>query len=143
MTQNPVVLNLLENGDYILKLNHAALNDVLVSLSRVIEEERGGVARSLFTASALYCMSGTINYMLRERNVPVKEVTGTASLKMGKNTKNQDLVESMTLNINVDIPEEYKPELDSCIKYLEDGCLITRGLKKGIKVTNNIQIKKE
>lgn len=143
MTQNPVELNLLENGDYSLKLNHGALNDVLVSLSKVSKEERGGVARALFTASALYCTAGSVNYMLRARNVQVKDVTGTASIKMGKNEKNQDLIESLTINISVDIPEENRPELDRCIKYLEGGCLITRGVKKGIKVTNNIKLKQE
>ena len=143
MTQKPVNINLLENGDYSIKLNHDALEDILVSLSKVPEDKRGGVARALFTASALYCMAGSINYMLRARNVPVNKVNGTASIKMGKNEKNQDLVESMTLNIDVDIPEDNRPELDRCIKYLDDGCLITRGLKKGIKVTNNIQLKQE
>ena len=143
MTKKPVNINLLENGDYSIKLNHDALEDILVSLSKVPEDKRGGVARALFTASALYCVAGSINYMLRARNVPVKEVNGTASIKMGKNEKKQDLVESMILNIDVDIPEDNRPELDRCIKYLEDGCLITRGLKKGIKVTNNIQLKQE
>ena len=142
MSQNPVELSLLDNGDYFIRLNHEALEDVLVSLSKVPEEKRGGVARALFTASALYCMAGSVNYMLRARKVAIKDIKGTASIKMGKNEKNQDLVESMTLNIDVDIPENNRPELDRCIKYFENGCLITRGLKKGIEVNNKIQLKK-
>ena len=77
--------------------------------------------------------------MLKARKVEVRGIKGSASVNMGKDEKNRDLVESITLNIDVDIPEEDMPVLERCIKYLEDGCLVTRGLKKGIKVTNNIQ----
>jgi uncharacterized OsmC-like protein len=139
VTVNPVEIELLENGDYYIKLNHDALEDIEVSLSRVPEDKRGGVARAFFSASALYCMAGSVNYMLRARNVQVKDIDGSVSIKMGKDGKGRDLVESMILNIDVDVPDENVPELDRCIKYLEDGCLITRGLKKGIVVTNNIQ----
>jgi uncharacterized OsmC-like protein len=77
--------------------------------------------------------------MLKTRNVEVKGINGSASIQMGKDDKNRDIVESMTLNIDVDISKEHLPVLERCIKFLEDGCLVTRGLKKGIKVTNNIQ----
>ena len=141
MTEYPVEIRLTENGDYYIKLSHDALEDIEVSLSQVPEDRRGGVARALLSASALYCMAGSINYILKARKVPVKDITGAASIRMGKNEKGQDVVESITLDVDVDIPDANKPELERCIKYLEDGCLITRGLKKGIKVTNNIKKK--
>ena len=83
-------------------------------------------------------MAGSVNYILRANKVQVRDIKGSASIQMGKNEKGRDLVESMSLDIEVDIPEENKPELDKCVKFLEDGCLVTRGLKKGIKITNNI-----
>jgi len=130
VTVNPVEIELIENGDYYIKLNHDALEDIEVSLSRVPEDKRGGVARALFFASALYCMAGSVNYMLKARKVLVKDINGSVSVRMGKDERGRDLIESMTLNIGVDIPDENKSELDRCIKYLEDGCLITRGLKE-------------
>jgi uncharacterized OsmC-like protein len=138
MVVNSVDIELDENGDYVLKLNHEAVENFTVSLSKVPKDKRGGAARALLSASALYCMAGSVNYILRANKVPVRDVKGSASIKMGKNEKGRDLVKSMSLDIKVDIPEENKPELDKCIKFLEDGCLVTRGLKKGIKVTNNI-----
>ena len=141
MTEYPVEIRLTENGDYYIKLSHDALEDIEVSLSRVPEDRRGGVARALLSASALYCMTGSINYILKARKVPVKDIVGAASIEMGKNEKGQDVVESITLDVDVDIPDANEPELERCIKYLEDGCLVTRGLKKGIKVTNNIKKK--
>jgi uncharacterized OsmC-like protein len=141
MTLNPVEVNLLENGDYNIELNHEALENIQVSLSTVPQDKRGGVARALFSASALYCMAGSVNYLLSARKVQVKDIKGSVSVQMGKNDKGRDLVEALTLDIDVDIPDENSPELERCIKYLKEGCLITRGLKKGIDVTINIKKK--
>ena len=139
MSLNPVEWELLPNGDAQLNFNHDLLQDMIVSTSSVPEDKRGGVARALLSMSALSCMAGTLKGMLKARKVEVNGIKGSASVKMGKDEKNRDIVESMTVNIDVDIAEEDMPVLERCIKYLEDGCLITRGLKKGIKITNNIQ----
>lgn len=141
MSLNPVEWVLLPNGDALLKFNHDLLENMTVSPSKVPENKRGGVARALLSTSALSCMAGSLNAMLKARDVKVQGINGSASVQMGKDEKNRDLVEAMTLNIEVDISDEYMPVLERCIKYLENGCLVTRGLKKGIKVTNNIQRK--
>jgi organic hydroperoxide reductase OsmC/OhrA len=141
LSLDPVEINLLENGDYYLKLNHDALENVKVSLSKIPKDKRGGVARALFSASALYCMAGSLKSLLSARKVPVKDIIGSVSIKMGKDEKGRPLVESMELDIDVDIPDEYRSQLDRCIGYLEEGCLITRGMKKGINVTNKIKKK--
>ena len=139
MSLNPVEWELLPNGDAQLYFNHDLLQDMIVSTSSVPEDKRGGVARALLSMSALSCMTGTLKGMLKARKVEVNGIKGSASVKMGKDEKNRDIVESMTVNIYVDIAEEDMPVLERCIKYLEDGCLVTRGLKKGVKITNNIQ----
>ena len=139
MSLNPVEWELLPNGDTLMKFNHDLLENMIVSPSSVPEDKKGGIARALLSMSALSCMAGTLNAMLKARKVEVKGIKGSASVQMGKDEKNRDLVEVITLNIDVEIAEEYMPVLERCIKYLEDGCLVTRGLKKGIKVTNNIQ----
>ena len=139
MTLNPVEWELLPNGDALLKFNHDLLENMTVSPYNVPEDKRGGVARALLSMSALSCMSGTLNAMLKARDIEIKGIKGSASVQMAIDEKNRDLVEAMTLNIDVDIAEEYTSILERCIKYLEDGCLVTRGLKKGIKITNNIQ----
>ena len=139
MSLNPVELELLPNGDVLMKFNHDLLENMTVSSSSVPENKRGGIARALLSTSALSCMYGSLNYMLKARGVEVKGINGSASVQTGKDEKNRDLVESMTINLEVDIAEQDLPALERCIKYLEDGCLVTRGLKKGIKVTNNIK----
>jgi hypothetical protein len=73
---NPVELELLTNGDVLMKFNHDLLEDIIVSPSSVSENKRGGVARAQLSTSALSCMVGSINYMLKSRNVEVKGING-------------------------------------------------------------------
>ena len=84
-------------------------------------------------------MAGSLNGMLKARDVDVKDLKGSVSVQMGKDEKNRSIVEAMTVNLDVDVFEEHVAVLERCITYLDDGCLVTRGLKNGIKVTNNIQ----
>ena len=140
MTSNPVDIELLENGDYHIKLNHQLLADIDVQLSKVPEEKRGGVARALLSASALYCLAGTLADMLKARSVPIGGMTGSASVKIGKNGKGREVVDSLNIGLDVDVPEENLQELDRCIKILDDGCFITGRLKKGLLVNNDIKL---
>ena len=141
MTLNPVKITLQDNGDYKIELNHDALKDIDISFSDVPDDKRGGVARAFLSASALYCMAGSVNYLLRVRDVEVIDLTGSVQAKMGKDSKGNSFVESLTLDIEVDVPDDNLSELERCISYLEDGCLVTKSLKKGIKITHNIKKK--
>jgi uncharacterized OsmC-like protein len=143
MSLNPVEWKLLPNGDVLMKFNHDLLPDTTVSPTSVPKNKRGGVARALLSASALSCMAGSLTSMLKSRDVPVKEINGNASVQMGKDEKNRSVIESMTINLSVDVEEDHLAVLDRCIGYLEDGCLVTRGLKSGIKVSTNINISAE
>ena len=62
-------------------------------------------------------------------------------VKMGKDNKGKSFVEGLNLEIHVDLPDESRDVLDHCVKLLEDGCLVTRSLKKGIHVNHAISCK--
>jgi len=131
------------SGDYDFKFifDHDALNDFDVELSKIPDDKRAGVARSLLAASATYCMSGFLCYMLRTRGVDVNGISSTSSVKMGKDDKGKSFVEGLNLEIHVDIPDESRDVLDHCVNILKDGCIVTRSLKKGIHVNHTISCK--
>ncbi len=134
-------LELIGENDYRFIFDHDALNDIDVELSKIPEDRRAGVARSLLAASATYCMAGSINYMLRAWGVDVNSISATSIVEMGKDDKGKSFVEGLNLEIHVDIPDESRDVLDHCISILRDGCLVTRSLKKGIHVNHNISCK--
>ena len=131
-------LKLIGENDYRLIFDHDALNDIDVELSKIPEEKRLGVARALLAASNTYCMAGSINYMLRARGVKTKGISATSSVRMGKEDKGKSCVEGLNIEIQVGIPDESRDVFDHCVSILKDGCLVTRSLKRGIKVNHTI-----
>jgi organic hydroperoxide reductase OsmC/OhrA len=131
-------LKLIGENDYRLIFDHDALNDIDVELSRIPKEKRMGVARALLAASNTYCMAGSINYMLRARGVKTNGISATSCVRMGKDDKGRSCVEGLDIEIQVDIPNEGRDVFNRCVDILKDGCLVTRSLKKGIKVQHTI-----
>ena len=134
-------LKLIGENDYKLIFDHDAINDIDVELSKIPKEKRLGVARALLAASNTYCMAGSINYMLRARGVKTKGISATSNVRMGKDDKGKSCVEGLDIKIQAVIPEESRDVFDHCVSILKDGCLVTRSLKKGIKVQHTISCK--
>lgn len=132
-------LKLIGENDYRLIFDHEALNDIDVELSKIPKEKRLGVARALLAASNTYCMAGSINYMLRARGVKTKGISATSVVRMGSDDKGKSCVEGLDIKIQVVIPDESREVFDHCVSILKDGCLVTRSLKRGIKVNHTIK----
>ncbi len=136
-----VKFELMGDSDFRIYFDHDALSDIDVKLSKLPKEKMYGVARSILAASAIYCMAGATYLMLKARGVEARSVTASSSVQMGKDKSGKVVVEGINLEVDVDIPEENKDVLDHCVGLLDGGCLITRSLKRGIKVKHSISCK--
>ena len=132
-------LRVTESGNYELDTNHEAVGKILVELSKVPSESRLGVARALLAASATYCFAGSLNFMLRTREVRVNSLTASSTLEMGKSESGKTVVKSIDIDVSVNVPKDMLGVLESCFKLAEDGCLITQSLNKGIIVNHEIK----
>jgi uncharacterized OsmC-like protein len=128
-------IELIGENDYRIIFNHEALSNIDLELSKIPEDERAGVARSFLAASALYCMVSSVNTALRVRGVDVNHISASSSIETGK-LKGRSYVEGLDLDIQVDVPDESRAVLDHSIRILEDGCLVTRSLERGINVNH-------
>ena len=131
-------VDVVGENDYRIIFDHDALQDMDIALSKLPEERRAGAARAFLAASATTCMAGAVNYMLRARDVKVNGISASSSVHMGKNEKGTVVVDSINIEVIVDVPEEGTDVLEHCISLLENGCLVTRSLKRGIKVNHSI-----
>ena len=136
-----VKFELMGDSDFRIHFDHDALSDIDVELSKLPKDKWHGVARSILASSAIYCMAGATYLMLKARGVEARSVTASSSVQMGKDESGKTVVEGLNLEVDVDIPDENKDVLDHCVGILEGGCIITRSLKRGIKVKHSISCK--
>jgi osmotically inducible protein OsmC len=133
-----VELEYLGDVDFKVKFGHGAMDDLVIVASRVPEDQRGGVARKLLAASVTYCMAGWLFTLLQKTRVEVNALKARTEVTMGKDESGRDFVDKIDIQIQVQISDEDVNAFERCKSIVDRGCLISRSLIRGVKVTNSI-----
>jgi len=133
-----VELEYLGGLDFKVKFAHGAVDDLVITGSRVSPEQMEGVSRKLLAASVAYCTTGWLFTLLKKTRVEVGALRSKAEVTMGKDESGRDYVDEIGLQVQVEIPDEDLNAFERCRAIVERGCLITRSLRKGIKATASI-----
>lgn len=133
-----VELEYLGDVDFKVKFRHGAMDDLVIATSRVPEDQSGGVARKLLAASATYCMTGWLFTLFQKTRVDVNALKAKIEVKMGKDESGRDFVDKIDMQIQVQISDEDVNAFERCKSIVNRGCLISRSLIKGVKVTHSI-----
>ena len=135
---NIIELTQLENGDFEINFNNEDMNTI------IIHEPLNSKfsARNLLAAAALFCTSGSMMYELdtRKPGARYNKLKARVVSKYARNEKNRAIIESMKVEVLVDVPEEHRSEFIKVVdEHKENECFITRSLNKGIKVDIEIE----
>lgn len=135
---NIIELTLLENGDFEINFNNEDMDTIIVRdpLNSKFS------ARNLLAAAALFCTSGSMLYELgvRKSGARYRKLKARVVSKYGRNEKDRAIIESMKVEVEVDVPEEHRSEhVEVLEEHDENGCFITRSLNNGINI--DIEIK--
>ena len=133
-----VELEYLGGLDFKVKFAHGALDDLVIAGSRVPPEQMEGVSRKLLAASIAYCTTGWLFTLLKKTRVDVAALRSKAEVIMAKDESGRDFVDEIGLEVQVEVPDEDLIAFERCKAIVERGCLITRSLRKGIRVTASI-----
>jgi len=133
-----VELEYLGDLDFKLKFAHGAIDDLVIAGSRVSPEQMEGVSRKLLAASVVYCTTGWLFTLLKKTRVDVGALRSKAEVTIAKDESGRDFVNEIGLQVQVEVPDQDLIAFERCKEIVERGCLITRSLRKGIKVTASI-----
>jgi len=125
-----------ENGDLKIKFNNVTMEDLTIKKSGVPKEKMGGEARQLLAASLAECLCSTFIYLLDWARVDLKGFQADAEVITEKDEEGRLCVDNINVNINIRIQkdEETVRKVKRAETLLERGCLMSRSLKRGIKV---------
>jgi organic hydroperoxide reductase OsmC/OhrA len=123
----------LDNGDFELNFNKEDMGSIIIRDPL----NSNFSARNLLAAAALFCTSGSVLYELdvRKKGARYNRLEARVLQNYGRNEKGRSVIESLKVEVNVEVPDEFKSEFDEVLlEHQENGCFITRSLNKGIKV---------
>ncbi len=133
-----VELEYLGDIDFKVRFGHGAMDDLVIAASRVSEDQSGGVARKLLAASVSYCMAGWLFTLLQKTRVDVNALKAKAEVTLSKDESGREFVDKIDMQIQVQISDEDVNAFERCKSIVDRGCLISRSLIKGVKVTHLI-----
>ena len=112
------------NGDlHTIHTGGAALGDIVIDNSRVPAEQRGGTAKQLLGASALFCFCAALNSALESRGVRYEDLRATATLDVDTNAGGQSRVLRITIDASLSLDEEDEDTFERVRKIMSRGCL--------------------
>jgi hypothetical protein len=142
MKARDISVQLLNNTDWKLTFDHAALEDTVVALAPLPDEQRSGIARKLLAASATYCLASTMLLCLSQKGIMPHGISAEATINMYPIQGEESMIDSLDLNVIVTVPKERWNDLDHCRILLEEGSLVTKSLEKSITVNHTITMKR-
>ena len=121
------------NGDvHTIETGGAALGNIVIDNTNVPADQRGGTAKQLLGAAALYCYAAALNAAMEARGLKYNSLDLTALMDVDANEKGQSRVLKISITANVGIDEEDLDTFDRVARVMKNGCLVTGSLHDGI-----------
>lgn len=120
------------NGDVHTIETGGALGNIIIDNTSVPADQRGGTAKQLLGAAALYCYAAALNAAMEARGLRYNSLDLTALMDVDANEKGQSRVMKITITANVGIDEEDLDLFERVARVMKNGCLVTGSLHDGI-----------
>lgn len=128
-----LAISLHKKGDVsIIETGGAALKNIVIDNTDVPEEQRGGTAKQLLGAAALYCYAASLTAAMEARALRYTSLDLSAALDVGHNEKGQSRVLKITITADVGIDEDDLDLFERVARVMKSGCLVTGSLHDGI-----------
>ena len=143
MSEVKVELEQLEDGDLLIKFNSETMDDLIVKKAGVPKEKMGGEARQLLAAGLAECMCSTFISLLEWARVKCGKLDATVTVSTEKDERGRLCVDRLDVNIEVEIPgdEDFMKRFRRAENLFKRGCLMSRSLERGIKISYKIGAK--
>ncbi len=117
----------------------AALGDIIIDNTGIPPEQRGGTAKQLLGAAALFCYAASLNSAMESRGLRHHSLELSAELEVDANDKGQSRVKKITIRALMGIDEEDYDLFERVARVMKGGCLVTGSLHDGIDMEYDLR----
>ena len=141
--ETKIELEQMESGDLLIKFNSETMEDLIVKKAGIPKEKMGGEARQLLAASLAECMCSTFISILEWARVKYEKLHAIVTVSTEKDERNRLCVDRIDVDLKIEIPEdeESMKRFRRAENLFKRGCLMSRSLERGIKVSYKIDTK--
>jgi len=137
LSPNEIKLKRTGEGTFEVPFDHGVMGDITVDNWWVNDFSN----TRLLAAAALICFSGSMEYELDALKPGARygDLESSVRWRRGKDESGRNVIESMEIDVKVDVPDEYRSEFAQVVReHTEHACTLVRSLRRGIPVKVNI-----
>lgn len=135
---NVTTLRLLEGYRFKVEFEGENISDLIVDETEPIGLGAGPNPTRLLAAAVGHCTSSSLVFCLQKARVEVIGLETIVKTSVAKNEEGRWRVNSIDIQLRLEVNEEDKMRVSRCLKIFEDYCTITQSIRKGIPVNINI-----
>lgn len=130
-----MTLKYYRKGDvHTIETGGKALGNLIIDNTNIPEDQRGGTAKQLLGAAALFCYASSLTAAMEARALHCNSLLLSAILDVGSNDKGQSRVQKITIKADVGIDDEDFDLFQRVQRVMKNGCLVTGSLHEGINM---------
>lgn len=136
----PIVtkLKLVKGYAFGVEFDVKDMPSLIVDEPKPTGENLGPNPTRLLSAAVGHCLSSSLLFCLSKAKIEAKNVETMVKTHIVRNEEGRLRVQSIDVQIHLDVSEADKPRVGRCLEIFENYCTVTSSVRKGIQVKVNI-----
>ena len=130
-------LGLLEGYKFKVEFDAEGVSNIIVDEIKPIGESLGPNPTRLLSVAVGHCLSSSLLYCLKKAKIKVKNLNTLIKTNIERNEEGYLRVESLHVQIRLEVNEEDKQRVPRCLSIFENYCTVTQSVRRGIEVKVN------
>jgi uncharacterized OsmC-like protein len=131
-------LRLIEGYKFKIEFDGGAIPDLIVDEAEPIGEGARPNPNRLLAAAVGHCTSSSLIFCLQKARVRIRDLVTIVKTKVVKNEDGRWRVDSIDVQLLLEVNEEDEMRVVRCLRIFEDYCTVTQSLRKGVPVNINV-----
>jgi uncharacterized OsmC-like protein len=136
----PIVtkLRLVKGYNFNVEFDLEGMPSIVVDETKPTGEGLGPNPTRLLSAAVGHCLSSSLLFCLSKAKIQARNMETTVKTNIARNEEGRLRVQSIDVQIRLDVDKKDKPRLGRCLEIFENYCTVTSSVRKGIDVKVNI-----
>lgn len=131
-------LKLVKGYSFGVEFDLKDMPSLVVDETKPTGENLGPNPTRLLSAAVGHCLSTSLLYCLSKAKIQAKGMDTMVKTNVARNEEGRLRVQSIDVQIRLDVSETDKPRVGRCLEIFENYCTVTSSVRKGIQVKVNI-----
>jgi uncharacterized OsmC-like protein len=131
-------LEFLEGYKFNVSFDLEGIPSLIVDEMKPVGDGSAPNPTRLVSTAVGHCLSSSLLFCLSKARIKVKRLETTVKTNLGRNKEGYRRIETLDVQIHLEVDEQDKLRVPNCLKIFENYCTVTQSVRKGIEVTVNV-----